>query len=64
VKADAYQVEWKVRILKAKLEQMQARLHREKPVQEEGIDDTIPAQYEEYKRVYEEFVKKSFEAAA
>jgi hypothetical protein len=53
-----------VRILKAKLEQMQARLHREKPVQEEGIDDTIPAQYEEYKRVYEEFVKKSFEAAA
>lgn len=64
LEAEAYQAECEVRILKAKLEQMQARLNREKPVQEEEIDDNIRARYEEYKRIYEEFVKKIFEAAA
>jgi hypothetical protein len=63
LEAEAYQAECEVRILKAKLEQMQARLNREKPVQEEEIDDNIRAQYEEFKRIYEEFVKKIFEAA-
>lgn len=64
LEAEAYQAECNARILKAKLEQMQARLNREKPVQEEEIDETIRAQYEEYKRIYEEYVKKIFEAAA
>ena len=64
LEAEAYQAECDARILKAKLEQMQARLNREEPVRETEIDDTIRAQYEEYRRIYEEFVKKIFEAAA
>ena len=64
LEAEAYRAECDARILKAKMEQLQARLNREEQVREKEVDETIQAQYEAYKKLYEEFVRKVNEAAA
>ncbi len=62
LEAEVYQAECEVRILKARLEKIQACLNREETIQEEKIDEDIRKQYEEYRKIYEEFIRQIFEA--
>ena len=62
LEAEAYQAECEVRILKARLEMMQASVNREEPIKEKEINENIRQQYEAYQKVYEEFVHRIFEA--
>jgi hypothetical protein len=63
LEAEAYQAECQARLLKATLEMMQASLNREEPIQKEEIDNQIESQYKEFKKVYDDFVRRAAEAA-
>lgn len=63
IEAEIYLAECEVRYLQRKLEMMQASVNRREEVKTESIDEDLRAQYEEYQKIYEEFVRRIMEAA-
>ena len=63
IEAEIYHAECEVRYLQRKLEMMQASVNRREEVKTESIDEDLRAQYEEYQKIYEEFVRRIMEAA-
>ena len=63
IEAEIYHAECEVRYLQRKLEMMQASVNRREAVKTESIDQVLRAQYEEYQKIYEEFVRRIMEAA-
>ena len=62
LEAEAYQAESDVRILKARLEMMQASVNREEPVDLAAIMERLRIQLEEYQKVIDEYVRRMNEA--
>lgn len=63
IEAEIYHAECEVRYLQRKLEMIQASVNRREEVKTETIDEDLRAQYEEYQKIYEEFVRRIMEAA-
>ena len=63
IEAEIYHAECEVRYLQRKLEMMQASVNRREAVKTASIDQNLRAQYEEYQKIYEEFVRRIMEAA-
>ena len=62
LEAEAYRAESDARILKARLERMQADLNRRAVPVPEEIERDLRARYEEYKKTYEEYQRRVAEA--
>ncbi len=63
VEAELYQAKCELRVLLRKMERMQASVNRREQVETRKIDEDLKAQYEEYQRVYKEFIRRGMEAA-
>ena len=63
IEAEIYHAECEVRYLQRKLEMMQASVNRREAIRSESINQDLRAQYEEYQKIYEEFVRRIMEAA-
>ncbi|MCR4706872.1 MAG: hypothetical protein K5746_02885 [Clostridiales bacterium] len=59
---EIYREESKARYLQRKYEMMQAAVNRQEPIDTAEIEKKLSAQYEEFKKTYEEFRKKAAEA--
>ena len=63
IEAEIYHAECELRYLLRKMEMMQASINRREQVETRKVDENLKAQYEEYQRVYEEFIRRIMEAA-
>ena len=63
IEAEIYNAECELRYLQRKMEMMQAAINRREKVKSEQINEELKAQYEEYQKAYEEFVRRIFESA-
>ena len=63
IEAEIYHAECELRYLLRKMEMMQASINRREQVETQKVDETLKAQYEEYQKVYEEFIRRIMEAA-
>ena len=63
LEAEIYHAECEARYLLRKMEMMQASIKRRERIKVQEIDEDLKAQYEEYQKIYEEFVRRIFESA-
>jgi len=63
LEAEIYHAECEARYLKRVMEMMQAAANRREEPDQELINEELKGQYEEYKKVYSEFVKRVQEAS-
>lgn len=63
LEAEIYHAECEARYLLRKMERMQASINRRERIEVREIDEDLKAQYEEYQKIYEEFVRRIFESA-
>jgi len=62
LEAELYHTEYRIRILKKRLEEMQARANRDQPIVDEEIEELIRRLTEQMQKAYEDFVRRVNEA--